>query len=438
MRPGLRAILTCCTVALAATTALAGKVTRLQIELPPNIRAFEPGQRVDTVQVVGIDADGQRVGLGGATPVLTATTGRVETIQAPYRFAYTAPAQIAGPLRLSLEAHLPDAPGVKGSLEIEVLPPGPYVLLRIDATPERVDWGGSLELRVRGETRDGRVVPVADRRIEVSTDGPGTIEFTRLGHYRYRAPAAPGKDGRATVSIRARFEKDAAVNGELNITLGSQSSKGKPPHADESPSATEEASESGSRPAEAPPVGVPPATPPATTDGASETPKPADAQDKSVAPVTTEPETGTPETGRKHAPESVLWSGGRLRLTAWRVRAADAGEQSARRVARLPEAGDTFASREPIQRLRFTVEDATVSEVTADACHGSADGERAVDAVDVQVKRNKAGQLTVILEARPQDDGTELHVTLTLARAVGDPSLDVIVLKTRKAKNASE
>lgn len=418
MRPGLQAIVTCGVLALAATVARAGEVTRLQIELPPDIRAVEPGQRVELVQVVGIDVDGRRVGFGGATPVVKASAGKVELVSAPYQFAYTAPPRIDGPLRVTLEARLPEAPAIKGSLELEVLPSGPYVLLRVDAVAEHVAWGGSLDVEVRGETRDGRVIPVADRRIEVVADGPGTLAFKRLGHYRYTAPPALGTDGRSTVAVRARVVDNAAVHGELTIALGSPFPEREPPGTDDPPRPAE-------KPSEEPSQGTPPAPVKTSNDAVPE-------RDQGTSP---EP---VSEEAKKRPPKSVLWSGGRLRLTAWRVRGAGADATETRRVTKLPEPGGTFASREPTQRLRFVVEDATVRDVTAEARHGGADGESANDAINVKVKRNKAGKLTVVVEARPKADGTEMHVTLTLARAEGESSDDVLVLKRRKAKDAAE
>jgi hypothetical protein len=410
MRSTRGALLGLAAVALAALPAHAGDVTRLQIELPPDIRAVEPGQRLDIVQVVGIDDAGKRVGFGGLEPTLSASAGSVESVEPPYRFAFTAPARIDGPLSVTFDARLPGSPRVRGSLVLEIVPPGRYVRLRVEADAERLDWADTLEFQVRGETRDGRIVPIADRRIDVVADGPGIVTFLRLGHYRLVAPATPDAAGRTEVALRARTAEDAAVHGTLSVALGPPVPGGRdtPPRRRE---------EDGAKPT----GGDGPVVP--------------DAPDAAETPAADADET-------KRAPRSVLWPGGRLRLTAWRVRDPKADDAKGRRVRRLPESGGSFVAREPVQRLRLVIEDDTVRGVTASARHGGngdgEEGEVADDAVDVTVKRNKAGKLTIVLEARPRRDGTALRVVLLLTRESGDPSREVFVLGRRRATPVDE
>ncbi len=419
-------------VLLVAATSRAGAPTRLAIELPPDVTFVEPGGRVDVVQVVGIDADGRRVGFAGATPVVTVSVGRIESVAPPYRFAFTAPPKIDGPLSALIEAHLPDAPEVRGTLRLDVWPRGPYVRLRLDAATERVAWGGIVEVGLRGETRDGRVVPVADRRVKVTLRGPGKLEFLRLGRYRYAAPQTPDAAGRSGVTLHAVVASDAAVHGKLPLWLGPRAS-GRA--AGERPS-TEKVG-AGRPPGSSPTSERTPRGTAGTAgrdDGAAQEPAPHGEQ---PAIGTTKPPEKRPEAGDE-APRStrngVAWPGGRLLLTAWRVHALSQEGETSRRVRRLPQAGAEFVAREALQRLRFVVLDDTVTGVTAVARRGAADGDVDEQATDLKLKRNKAGKLTLVLESRPPEDGTPLYVTLRLERAAGAPSRDVVVLRRRTSK----
>lgn len=383
MRSSTHATLGCATLLLLAAAARAGEPERLLVEVPPDVRALEPGERLDVVQVVGVDADGARVGFPGRSPTLTASAGTVEPVEPPYRFAYTAPARIDGPLTVTLEAELPDRPGVRGTLRLDVLPPGPYVRLRVEAGAERVAWGEELEVQVRGETRDGKLVAVADRRIEVAVDGPGELTFVRLGHYRFRAPAAPAEDGRSEATIRAHVARDAAVHGRLALLLGTARLGRTEPEAGNEP--------------------VP--------DGDED------------------------EGGAARDTKGVDWPGGRLRLTSWRVRTGE-DDAKGRRMRRMPEPGGELAAREPLQRLRIVVTADAVTGARAEARLGPAPGRAAEsNAVELATKRNKGGALVLLLDARPPADGTELRVALVLEREGAAPLRDVLVLRRRPERD---
>ncbi len=413
------------------TPARAGEAVRLAVEFPPDVRSLGPGDALDIVQVVGLDANGDRVGFGGRSARLIVTAGSVRSVAPPFRFAYTAPSKIDGPTPVTFTATLEGAPSVRGTARLDILPNGPYIRLSVTAAKGRVDWGGTTIVTVEGESREGRLVPVVTQSVRLTVDGPGHVEFVRLGTYRFTAPEGPTASGRTAVRLRAHLEENGAVHGSASIALG----------------------EPGVRvpPIELPPVKVPTADkrdPPARavadtsarddTSAREDTATRDDTAAREAEPTAKAPKEKPTGPGKRDRTEKArvkqefVWPGGRLRITAWRGRADDEKGTPMRRVRRMPEPGAVFALRDVEQRIRAIVLDADVTRVDAEWRVGADDTPTRAPPGTVRTTRNKKDQLVVVVEARPPENGDALRITLVLRRATGDLR-DELVLRRKKA-----
>ena len=431
-----------------AATARAGEAVKLAIEFPPDVRSLEPGAELNVVQVVGFDTDGARVGFGGRRARLTVTAGSVRSVKPPYQFAYTAPATIDGPTAVTFTAVLDGAPAVRGSTRLDVLPKGPYVRLRVSPSDNRVDWGKSTTVAVQGEDRTGRLVPVVTSTVQLSVEGPGRVEFVRLGTYRFTAPQAPDAAGRNLTRLVARLEENKAVHGHTSIDLGGPGVRlpptklppvrqperadkptKKPSAKSDAPAPDTSASEGTARTTEgAEPVtsggGTPGGTPPPTAGTA----KDAERSEKRAADQQKPDREKTPR-----AKQELIWPGGRLQITAWRAKPNDDEGTTMRRVRHLPEPGAEFALRNVLQRIRAIVLDADVTKVDAEWRIGTTETPVETPPGTLRATRNKADQLVVIVEARPPANGDVLRITLVLRKPTGDLR-DEWVLRRKQAK----
>ncbi len=449
-----------------AATARAGEAVKLAIEFPPDVRSLEPGAELNVVQVVGFDADGARVGFGGRRARLTVTAGSVRSVKPPYQFAYTAPTTIDGPTAITFTAVLDGAPAVRGSTRLDVLPKGPYVRLRVSPSDNRVDWGKSTTVAVQGEDRTGRLVPVVTSTVQLSVEGPGHIEFVRLGTYRFTAPDAPDPEGRSQSRLIARLEENKAVHGHVSIDLGGRGvrlprlppvrrpadtekpadepaekladtstagsggrsdEKGDTPAPDTSASKTSSPSTEGVDPITS--GGAKPGT---TTPPTAGTAKDAERSEKRAADQQKSDREKTPR-----AKQELIWPGGRLQITAWRAKPNDDEGTTMRRVRHLPEPGAEFALRDVLQRIRAIVLDADVTKVDAEWRAGTTETPLGTPLETppgtLRTTRNKADQLVVIVEARPPANGDVLRITLVLRKPTGDLR-DEWVLRRKQVK----
>ncbi len=401
MRPpaAARPLLSALLLAAPAAAALAGEPTGLLVELPPDLKSVPPGTRVDPVQVVGRDDTGARVGLGERRVVLEATAGAVESVEQPYHFAWTAPEDAGERVSVVLRAHLADAPDVRGETRIDVAPRA--VARLVLRTPQPgVPFDGSIEIAVLVDTGAGEPTPLVARELAFDLDGPGRVEFVRLGTWRYRAPTAADAAGAKRVVVHAHASDDPALRGRLVLRLG-----GAEEGAEQKPADTD--TSGGAKPSDADAGGA----------GEDDTLQPGDAAARS----------GDADDPRaKH----VVWPGGRLRLTAWRVRAGETGDWTRGRTD-LPKAGGAFVAPEPQQRVRAVVEMDDVRAVRVRATLRTAGGEAApADAAVLETKRNRAGRFALVLVVRPPADGTTLVVALAYDVA-GDAHVDGDTLEFR-------
>ena len=358
---------------LLTGTALAGEVTRLSIEVPPDAGVIAPGERVPIV-VAGIDSAGRRVGFPGREVVIEADVGSVVVRKRPYSFEYRAPRALDRVVDVTIAASLDGLPHVKGTRTMRAGPGGTYIRLRLRPSAERVVYGGTVEIDVLGETREGRSIPLRDRELKVDVRGPGSVTTTAPGRVRYTAPSKPDPDKGKRAVVTARVRRNDAVRGEVEIHL------------------------------------VDAATPPPA------------------------PGAGDGESKPKHA--FVDWPGGNVRVAVWRawtperrvdpttgaVTAVD-GSMSANE-RRLPEAGGDFVAPHDRQKIRVVVRRDDVVSLKIKTWQGvkrSADvrADGPGDRGPLRQTRNKRGELVAHIEV-PTPTGFDISTKAVLILKLRD------------------
>ncbi len=391
-------------VLLAAATARAEDPAKLLIELPPNVDTVQTGDDL-RVQVVGVDADGVRMGFGGRTLVFTASQGTLKVVEAPFVYRYTAPKTIDAVTSVLLAAHLEGLADVKGSARIKVVPSGRFVRLVLRAPARTVSPGDQVALTILGELRDGKTASMGEARVKLSVEGGandvGSVETQPSGRIVYHAPAARSRVPEGTkVRVVATLVANPAVTGTLELTIGAARKPVKTPKTPKPPEAD---------PPKPPVDGEPGATPPAPT-----------------------PE---PETPKKDEEGGVLWSGKHARVLAWFGKLT-AEHEWGKGTKKLPKAGVTFVRRGAFQRLRVRVEDTAARRATLQWWVGRRKGakihhEKGGDKGRFQVTRGKDRRLVCVLVGRVPEkgsvilrlliekgDGTSVHEDFVMRRGV--------------------
>ncbi len=351
-------LLSAAVVLSMAVTTLAGDAVKLAVEVPSDGRVLVPGERV-AVQVVGIDAEGNRVGLGGRDAVVGASVGEVEVVKRPYEFAYVAPARVTGGVDVTLTAHLQGAQSVRGEASVRVVPRGRFVRLVLTTEAATAPFGSKTAIRVRGELRDGSLAALGEKVVDFDLRGeqrgrsPGVVQPRRDGIYEYIAPpAAAGPRVGTSVSIYATLRGHDGVGGELSLKLAAAGDKPVPP----APPSGERGGERGAERGDEDGTGE--TAPPSAGEKGTETTDPAGTDtdtdtDMDTAEIERDADADTP---------GVLWTGDALRVTAWRFRAGP-NEDWSRKSAGLPPAGAEFVAPGHQQGIRLRVEHRDVTGV---------------------------------------------------------------------------
>jgi hypothetical protein len=378
----------------ASATASAGDAVRLVVEPDPlDTTQLDAAQQI-SVQVVGIDAAGSRVSIREVE--VSATQGRFVVVQAPYKYTYTAPADLREATRVRLRAWLRATPEVEGEIALEVLPPVPYRRLMLTG-PGTTPAGTSIDLDLTGETPGGAVEAVPEGIVRVTVaSGPGTITFLRRGRYRYEAPQA--RTG-ATTRIVAQLVQHTKVQTSLDVLVTAGGS-GEP----------------------RPPVPQPgPNAPP--SDPKPSDPKPPGGTEKPPVPKPQPPA----------ADEDVVWPSGNIRIGTWRTKSAAEAEFSAHEKS-MPKPGGEFVATKEQQKLRIVVLRTDVREITVEQWVGekkAADVKRLEPSKDgpYRLERNKAGNQVIHFEGTTPDNGKPLNVSIVLVFNDGKSSREELVLR---------
>lgn len=381
--------------------ALAAEPVRLLVELPPDLQVIGPGDTVP-LQVVGEDAAGRRSSFGRRKVVFSVGRGRVTVVERPYSFRYHAPDNVNSAQSVRIKAHLEETPNVRGSVAVRLAPPGKYVRLILRPAATSVRLGAETTVEVLAEKREGGTTPLVDERVNVAVSGGGSIEFQRLGHYRFRAPtrAAGGTPGQR-VKLTATLQNRAHVKGETTITL------------------------LGRR--QLPPGPPPPDEPPAD----------------SVTKPPVEPDPGTVTDPGKTAPAEgaagVLWPSGNIRVAVWRLKETFGAELSAP-VKRLPAAGGEFVAQTAFQKLRVHIERNDVVKVELEWWVGDKRGARIRrdgpgGEGALTVVRNKEGKYVAHITGRTPDNHKPLHIDLLLTLSSGKVLREGLVMRRGRDRN---
>ncbi len=372
-----------------ASPARAGAADRLKIEIPPDVETLKPGETIG-VQVVGIDADGARVGFGKKQVVLTATHGKVEVVKAPYEYRYTAPAGGAAALTVRLSARLEGAPRVRGTLDVTVqaaaAPAGKrgFVRLVLKSAAETVPFGQTVAIQVHGERADGTLEPIKDRQVTVTTKGPGTTKAV-FGTVSYTAPARAESNPKGTrVTLTAALTRRPEIKGSLEFVLGRY------------------------------PGGKPPPPPPENDPGKDDVPSSANDS------------------------PGVTWPSGNVRVATWRTRDTATLDWS-KKTRKLPDSGAEFVAQAPWQKLRVVVLRSDIVKVEFEWWVGRKKGagvhvEKAGSDGRFRLQRNKSGNYVCHLEGSPPDTGKPLRLNLLLTRSDGSILREEMVMRRGKGR----
>ena len=220
------------TVALAAAAltafagaALAADAVKLQIEAPRDARNVEAGDPGIDIQIIGIDAAGQRVGFGDKKLETSVTDGDLVSVEGSYKFRYVPPsAPPAAGATVKISAWLKQSPEVRGELSLPLVPHRPYERLVLVAGNTAVELGTSIEIEVRGVRADGSTVLVKDAPVTMVPDpSVGRIENVAQGVYRFNAPAkTDAKMVGAAAHLKAFLERYPQVAGDLTLVMSAQ------------------------------------------------------------------------------------------------------------------------------------------------------------------------------------------------------------------------
>jgi hypothetical protein len=375
-------------LALIASSALTGAralavpadpPARLLVEIEKDSRSIAPGAQI-LVQVVGESAAGDRVSFPGKTAELTASKGKVEVIERPYKFRYTAPDKLDRSIEVTLTAQLEGYPEIKGSATVDVVVPGDAsgsaafkrLILRTDDT--QVPLGGSIAIEVLGDTGSGAASRVSNEDTTLiavgHSDPAGKIESDKRALFRYTAPARGGAYAVGdTVRLVAALARDGNVTGELTVTLV-RGGGGKP---------------------ERPDGWIPPRP----------------SGDK-----------GNPPKGDDDGDDGgVLLPSKNLRVVIWRTK--DTAEETFKNERTLPKDGSSFVAPSPFHKLRFVVERDDVIAVSLTWFVGEKKGasvhtlKPAKDG-PLKANRNKQGKLAIHVELETPEAKKAIQAELLL------------------------
>lgn len=372
-----------------ASLAQAGEAVRLLVEVPSDLRSVRPAERV-AVQVVGEDAEGNRVGFGTHEVVLRADGGSTEVVERPYSFRLTVSDDLGGRSEVVLTAHLRGRPEVRGEKRVAVARPDApevrYERIVVEARRASVPLGGQVRLDVVGIRGDGSREPAVDLPLTATLSGRvadpttlGLVERVQLGRFRYVAPEPGGAVGvgeRVTVTVRA--SDVPSLTASVELTLAPARKRGDA--AQEEPGDDE-------------------------TGGTAPPP----------APENSDAEDSDDESGGVRSKDEAL------RFMVWRTKETAAAEF--RNERRLPDPPVEFAAPEPWQKLRVVVERPKVVDVAVEWWVGTRTDEsvRRIAATKdgaLRFHRNKSGRLVAHLELEVPEgaDGIKVEFVLTGAR----------------------
>jgi hypothetical protein len=359
-------------------TAYAGDAVKLAVEPPKDTRSFEAGDPGIELQIVGIDAAGQRVGFGDKKLETSVTEGELVAVESPFKYRYVPPATSTGG-NVKISAWLKQTPDVRGELSLPLVPRRPYARLVLVAGNTAVQLGTTIDVEVRGVRADGSTALVKDAPLTVASDGSvGKLEQVSPGVFRYTAPPkSETKLVGTTARLTASLTQYPKVAGELSLVMS----------------------------AEAPP--------------------PAPGGSTAPAPTPTPPAAG----GKSR--EGVLWSGGAVKLLIWRTKEKPGDEFQKERI--LPAAGTPLLAPAPIHRLRVEVVRDDVRKIELETWIG--DKKNAPVKIDdadkdgrLRVERSKEGRLQAVIEVMtPEEKPLVLNVLLTTA--TGDVLRESFVLQ---------
>jgi hypothetical protein len=410
MRTVTKAAWTLALAALAAASApaRAGEAIRLVLEPPKDTTTVEAGDPAIEVQIVGIDAAGNRVGPSGRTLKYEATYGEIVVVTPPYRYQYTPPAAIDQPTPLKLRAWIKEAPEIAGEVNLTLMPHRPYERLILVASATSVELGKSIDVEVRGVRADGSSVLAAREPIKLTSDGVGSLDSIEPSVYRYRAPArAETKYVGATARLHAYLERYPKVAGDLSIVITGEAPPSSPGGSPTPPVTPPKPYEPTNPPT------VPPTQPPARPPRQPTTP-----------PTAEPPADATP---------GVVWTNRVVKLIAWRTKSRDPKEDwnSVPR-RRLPPAGKSFVAPQPLQHLRVQILRDDVKKVEIEWYADKRSAKVHVDDSDpsgaLRLER-KDGRRDAVLVLETPESAAMLVATLIMTTDKGDVLTEEFLLQ---------
>jgi hypothetical protein len=386
-------------VSFASLAAAAGDAVKLQVELPKDTTTVEAGDPGIDVQIVGIDAAGERTVFGGRTLEVSATEGDLAVVEAPYKYKYIPPAKVDKPTPVTLRAWFKQTPDVKGEAAIEVVGHRPFERLVIVSSSATQQFGTTMDVEVRGVKADSTTTALGDAKVTLTDDGAGTVAPVSDAVFRLTAPAKPdAKAGAQVAHLHARLVKHPRVVGDLVVTFTNDA----PPPGPVPPPA----------PGTAPPVPPVPAAP--------------------AAPAA--PKSATKE----GEPEGVLWPSGNVKLLVWRTK-NDKEEEWSKDEHKMPAPGGELIAGSRMSKLRIEIERDDVKKVELQWYVGDKKGAPIhIDDADkdgrLTTEKGKSGKTHAILICET-DESKPVIYDLLLTTAKGEVITEEFVLVRGKDKD---
>lgn len=373
---------------------------RLLVEIEKDSRSIAPGAQI-LVQVVGESAAGDRVSFPGRTAELTASKGKVEVIERPYKFRYTAPEKLDRSIEVTLTAQLEEDPKIQGTATVKVVVDGEapagtaYKRLILRTEEPQVPLGGSIDVEVLGDTGSGAASRVSNEDTTLiavgHTDGAGTVESVKRALFRYTAPARGGAYSVGDkIRLVAALTRDGNVTGELTVTLVRPEGRGPRPDG-----------------------WIPP---------------------KPESDKPTSPKAGDDDDDEG----GVLLPSKNLRVVVWRTK--DTAEETFKNDRTLPKDGNSFVAPSPFQKLRFVVERDDVIGVSLTWYVGEKKGANLHTVKPskdgpLRANRNKQGKLAIHVELETPEVKKPIQAELLLELDSGKTLREAFTLERGKDKD---
>jgi hypothetical protein len=369
-------------VAGLSASATAGEAVKLQIEPPKGTTAVEFGDPGIDVQIVGVDAAGERTGFGDKTLEVSATEGELVAVEGKFKYRYVPPAKPGKVESATLRAWFKQTPDVKGELTLDLTGKRPFEHLVLVAPSATVQFGASMDVEVKGVKSDSTTAPLGDAKVTVSLEGAGTLSQVSDTVWRLTAPAEPdAKSGAQVANLRARLNRFPRAVGELSITFTND---------------------------------APPATPPA------------------------KPEAKGEKKDKDGEPAGVVWPSGNVRMLVWRTK-EKAEDEWSKETHDLPEPGGKLIARARLSKLRIEILRDDVRKVELEWYVGEKKGAPIhIDDADkdgrLTTEIGKSGKRHALLVCE-SDESKPVHYDLLLTTEKGEVLRESFVLVRGKDKD---